>query len=190
MTINWFSGIVFAGGIFWNEQRRFTVRHLRDLGFGKSILEDQIIEEINSLIQHMKSCAQSNREGIVDFKSLFMVSVINIIWSVVAGTRYQRNDPQLKQLCANLECFLHSGSLSRALLPIPTFMLKLFPGLKKFAYNTDLFKPLHSFIQVSHAQHLLNKSQKKIPISWIQYKLWIIFFMTLGEDRWTPNDSQ
>ena len=97
----------------------------------------------------------SNREGIVDFKSLFVVSVINIIWSVVAGTRYQRNDPQLEQLCANLECFLHSGSFSRILIPIPTFLLKLFPGLKKIATYTDLFKPLHSLIQVSHAQHLL-----------------------------------
>ena len=126
------------------------------------MLEDQIIEEITELIQHMKSCAQSNREGIVNFKSLFMVSMINIIWSVVAGTRYQRNDPQLEQLCANLECFLHSGSFSRILIPIPTFLLKLFPGLKKFGYNTDLFRPIQSFIQVSHMRSicLINHQRK------------------------------
>ena len=162
MLINWFPGIVFAGGKFWHEQRRFTVRHLRDLGFGKSVLEDHIMEEITELIQHMKSCAQSNREGIVDFKSLFMVSVINIIWSVVAGIRYQRNDPQLKRLLTNLEMVFHYASPSRILIPIPTFLLKLFPGLKKFGYNTDLFRPIQSFIQVSHLRSicLINHQRK------------------------------
>lgn len=37
-------------GELWQEQRRFAVRHLKDLGFGKSSLEGLMIEEIAELI--------------------------------------------------------------------------------------------------------------------------------------------
>lgn len=32
-------GIFFSSGSEWTEQRRFTMWHLRDLGFGKSSME-------------------------------------------------------------------------------------------------------------------------------------------------------
>lgn len=33
-------------GDFWQEQRNFAMRHLRNLGFGKSHMESLIIEEL------------------------------------------------------------------------------------------------------------------------------------------------
>lgn len=33
-------------GDFWQEQRNFATRHLRNLGFGKSHMESLIIEEL------------------------------------------------------------------------------------------------------------------------------------------------
>lgn len=37
-------------GQLWKEQRRFTLRHLRDLGFGKSCLEGIMLDEISELV--------------------------------------------------------------------------------------------------------------------------------------------
>ncbi len=37
-------------GDVWKEQRRFTLRHLRDFGFGKASMEDIIIEEFKVLV--------------------------------------------------------------------------------------------------------------------------------------------
>ena len=34
----------------WNEQRRFTMKTLKDLGFGKTQMEDVILEEVEKLV--------------------------------------------------------------------------------------------------------------------------------------------
>jgi methyl farnesoate epoxidase/farnesoate epoxidase len=43
--------VFFADGPFWVEQRRFTLRHLRDFGFGKRSMEEFIMEEIEDTIK-------------------------------------------------------------------------------------------------------------------------------------------
>lgn len=53
----WPLGIFFTDGPFWKNQRRFTLRHLRDYGFGRRFeeLEIEIGEEINNLIDLIKN---------------------------------------------------------------------------------------------------------------------------------------
>lgn len=41
-------------GDLWKEQRRFTLRHLKDLGFGKSSLEGIMIDEIHDFIANLQ----------------------------------------------------------------------------------------------------------------------------------------
>lgn len=79
------TGIMFVKGHFWQEQRRFTMRHLRDLGFGKTTIEDQMSEELTDLIKDVENCSQSTPNQVVDLKSTFQVSVQNILWALVAG---------------------------------------------------------------------------------------------------------
>lgn len=78
-------GIMFAVGHFWQEQRRFTMRHLRDLGFGKTSIEDQMIGELNDLIKDLENASASSPDKTVDLTDTFQVSVQNILWAIVAG---------------------------------------------------------------------------------------------------------
>ena len=41
---------VFSHGQEWNEQRRFTMKTLKDLGFGKTQMEDVILVEVEKLV--------------------------------------------------------------------------------------------------------------------------------------------
>ena len=91
-------GLIFVDGDFWQEQRRFTLRHLRDLGFGKTSIEDQMIDEINDLISDMTETAKSDPGHVVDFKSIFTVSAINILWAIIGGKRFQRDNVKFKKL--------------------------------------------------------------------------------------------
>ena len=43
-------GLIFSSGNEWKEQRRFTLRSLKDLGFGKTSMEDSINEEVQKLV--------------------------------------------------------------------------------------------------------------------------------------------
>lgn len=40
-------------GELWKEQRRFTIKHLKDVGIGKSSLEGIILDEIRDLVSDM-----------------------------------------------------------------------------------------------------------------------------------------
>ena len=43
------AGLLQSSGSEWVEQRRFALRQLRDLGFGKSSMEDTILDEVDKL---------------------------------------------------------------------------------------------------------------------------------------------
>jgi len=47
------TGFFFTDGPFWVEQRRFSLRHLRDFGFGKRSLEGIILDEAEELIKRL-----------------------------------------------------------------------------------------------------------------------------------------
>jgi hypothetical protein len=76
---------MFIMGQFWQEQRRFTMRHLRDLGFGKTSIEDQMMGEVGDLIKDIENKSQSDKDRVVDLKGIFQVSVVNILWAIIAG---------------------------------------------------------------------------------------------------------
>lgn len=40
------TGITMTDGPLWEEQRPFALKHLRDLGFGKTLMEDLILAEL------------------------------------------------------------------------------------------------------------------------------------------------
>jgi len=48
-------GLIFTDGPYWQELRRFTLRHLRHFGFGKTSMEFMIMEEAEYLVKEMKS---------------------------------------------------------------------------------------------------------------------------------------
>jgi hypothetical protein len=51
---NYCSGIVLTDGPLWVEHRRFTIRHLKDFGFGTKSAEAVILEETEQLVKEMK----------------------------------------------------------------------------------------------------------------------------------------
>ena len=149
MSFHCFQGLIFTDGALWQEQRRFTLRHLRDLGFGKTSIEDQMMDEINDLLSDIKSAAQSDPDHVVDFNDIFTVSIINSLWAILCGKRYQRDDAAFKHLLSLIVQFLRGGSPVGGGVPIPAFLIRLFPSLPKlFGADTELFVPIQAFIRV------------------------------------------
>lgn len=56
-TICFILGVFFTQGLYWRDQRRFTLRHLRDFGFGRrfSELELDIEDELRQMIDMIKN---------------------------------------------------------------------------------------------------------------------------------------
>ncbi|CAG2110725.1 unnamed protein product, partial [Medioppia subpectinata] len=96
---NFFNSAIPAGfeaisGDEWKEQKRFTLHQLRNLGFGKTSMEEHIIDEINHLSQLLDT-----KEGQeIEFRTLFPISVSNNINSLNFGRRFEYTDSRKKAI--------------------------------------------------------------------------------------------
>jgi hypothetical protein len=92
--VNKISSSCFIIGEEWKEQRRFALKHLRDFGFGKGSMEEIIREEFTQLSDKLSTC--NGKE--IDSDQLFNLSVINVLWGMVAGKRYNYSKISLRLL--------------------------------------------------------------------------------------------
>ena len=76
-------GVVMATDDMWVHNRRFTLKTLRDFGFGKSTMEEIIKDEIKDHLASLREEAASGRPVVLDEK--LNISITNIIWRILAG---------------------------------------------------------------------------------------------------------
>ena len=83
-TILFHTGIVGSNGQQWQHDRRFVLRNLRNLGMGKTYMEDAINFESQALVDDLKKYGD---EAVIFPDSLKTVA-LNIIWQMVASENY------------------------------------------------------------------------------------------------------
>lgn len=85
-------GIVATDGQTWTNQRRFSLKQLRDLGFGRKSLDSVMIEEVDEVIDEM-----IEKEN-VTMDSTFNVAIINVLWQIVASKRFDPHASDTKRM--------------------------------------------------------------------------------------------
>ncbi|XP_078522261.1 cytochrome P450 2J2-like [Lissotriton helveticus] len=105
-------GVVFSSGHNWKQQRRFGVTVLRNLGLGKKSLEVRIQEEAQSLVEFFAM----QRGKSLDPTHPIVLSVTNVICSVVFGHRFSRDDKEIHQLIEANELVVNNLGTKWALL--------------------------------------------------------------------------
>ena len=134
-------GIITNSGQEWKEQRRFTIHHLKDFGFGKSSMEGIIINEANEL------CEQIRKTKDKDFAMdcLFNATVLNVLWNIVAGKRYDISNSQDLELVMRINRFFAQFGTHQLYLILykffPKFILNKTPRAKLFKSEfSEFFK--------------------------------------------------
>ena len=85
---------------FWKEQRRFVLKCLRDYGFGKKS-EENIQEEAKSLVNHIFETNDSQQDFYI--KDIFNISVVNVIWKMVANETFALDSKEGKRFVEIME---------------------------------------------------------------------------------------
>ena len=93
-------------GARWVGQRNFTVKQLKNFGFGKKDLGVVIIKEASDLVDHMLSLGDQVK---ID-SSLFALPVLNVLWNMVAGRSFSRDDEGVQKLL-DLNTFLFNSEI-------------------------------------------------------------------------------
>ncbi|RXG51536.1 cytochrome P450 2H2 [Armadillidium vulgare] len=125
MTTN---GILSSNGHHWQEIRHFSLRHLRDLGMGKSKLVSAIHYEASELIKEIKKLA--GKPG--PFPEALNPAVINILWQIVASKRFDYENQEFISFGKLLDEWMDaiSSNLILDIFPwlkttLPTFLLNI-----------------------------------------------------------------
>ena len=99
-------GVILSQGSHWREQRRFLLRNLRDFGFGKSEMEDAILDEVEKLSTEF----QKNVGHPVCLDNTLNVSIVNALWAILVGEKLLLNDPKLLTVVDNVNTFMKEAS--------------------------------------------------------------------------------
>jgi len=132
----------------WKNLRRFSLQSLRDYGFGKKQSMEKVIHlELSDLINELDMQSTANN-GIHNMHEFFTLSLLNILWSMVAGTRYLHDDPQLIKLMKINETLFRSGNFGNSILFAFPALRNYFPVSTGMQAQWDFYNASKKFFRV------------------------------------------
>lgn len=144
-------GLLSSTGVEWQEQRRFTMRQLRDLGFGKSSMEDTINLEVEKLVKLLSQ--ECGHQVALNLK--MNVSIVNALWVLLVGEELSLDDPRLKSIVSNFDDFLRAQTrmsiVQQLLQSISPEFTKLFN--KNFHEFSGLFSNIKQLVKPYIDEH-------------------------------------
>ena len=139
---------MLVDGPFWATQRRFTLAHMREFGFGKTNMESLIDHEVQSMLADMKQKLEDSGR-VFHFKNYFNIPLINTLWWILAGARFEPTDLRLRTLIELFDSVGRSGDIVSVAFPCPMILMKLFTSLFPKMGRMDLLGQVRTFIEVS-----------------------------------------
>nr|AKH03513.1 cytochrome P450 3075B2 [Paracyclopina nana] len=144
-------GLLQSSGQEWQEQRRFTMKQLKDLGFGKSSMEDMINEEVAKLAQLLEK--DVGKEMSMNLK--LNLSIVNALWYLLTGEHFALEDPELQAIVAKFDSLLR---LEIKNTPFSILMEGWMPKLAKFTspgfkHMKDLFTDIKDLVGKALVDH-------------------------------------
>jgi len=96
-TYNKSLGVLFTNDQFWVEQRRFSLRHLREFGFGRRFphLEDVMKEEMQDMLDVLNGRREDKEifsDGLTRVPTVFYPVILNAMWYMLAGQRFSTKE--------------------------------------------------------------------------------------------------
>ncbi|KAI4500460.1 hypothetical protein M0802_004422 [Mischocyttarus mexicanus] len=154
-------GVLFTEGRTWSQCRKFTMRHLRSFGFGQSMMATKLTTEVQYLVKNLqKQC----KHGPVQMDNAFKVAVINVLWTMLTGCRFEYDDKKSKEI---LESVHDSFRICRVtdtmggLLSHMPFLRFVAPKWCKYDETMKVLKLQWKFIDDEITKHELDLTDKE-----------------------------
>ncbi|KAL4707737.1 hypothetical protein ACJJTC_014918 [Scirpophaga incertulas] len=141
-------GIVFNDGRSWVKTRKVVLKFLKSFGYGTRVMEQQIAEECIDLV---KMISRANEPILAN--NIFDVSVINIVWRLVAGKRYELNDERLLNLCGLITRCFKAVDMSGGVMTFMPILRHFIPSLIGYTEMTAVHRALHQFLAETIEDH-------------------------------------
>nr|QBA57482.1 CYP305B1 [Heortia vitessoides] len=140
-------GITFADGPLWKEQRQFTVKHLRNVGFSKIGMDKDIQNELSHIIDYINV----NNDKPINLKNILPIGVLNVLWKIVAGE--QIKEERLKCLMDLFYARSKAFSMTGGWLNQMPWCRFFFPELSGYALIKKLNEQISDIIDETIEKH-------------------------------------
>lgn len=142
-------GITFNTGANWQAQRRFSMKVLRDFGFGKMSMISSIQDEIREL----QAFLRENTEKPIDLSEVLPISILNSLWNILTNEKFSLSDPLPKKIHSVIKYGLSGQDVLGVLYFLP-WLAAMIPGKTS---GTDKMKEavgtLHNVLKSSIEEH-------------------------------------
>ncbi|RZC40009.1 cytochrome P450 303a1 [Asbolus verrucosus] len=91
-------GVLLTDTEYWQEQRRFILRQLREFGFGRKNMSAMIEEETGIMVEAINKMMNEKESVVINMESVFNIHILNTLWMMLAGVRYSPEDKNMKSL--------------------------------------------------------------------------------------------
>lgn len=182
-------GVVFTDGRFWEEQRRFSVKTLKSLGLGKISMIEHVEQEAIELIKHLEKKSEENQKIYVqkDNSNIFDLSVMNVTWKILRGSRFELDDEQLIMLMEMIHKSFQIIDMSGGVLSQAPWLRFLAPELTGYRPLIETLKPLWSFLNQNIEEVLKTYDGKREPKNFIEFYCREIFNRVKNESYFTQD---
>lgn len=136
-------GVVFVEGEYWQEQRRFSLRTLKHLGLGRNSMAISIEKEALEMVNFLKI---KSKLGLIEMDKLFDISVLNLIWTLLAGQRFELDDERLSILTEMIHKSFRIADMSGGLLNLFPWLRFIMPEKSGYLPLLNSLKPLWKFL--------------------------------------------
>ncbi|XP_054720549.1 cytochrome P450 2J4-like [Uloborus diversus] len=131
------SGVGFGGvnGAEWGEQRRFSMKAMKDLGFGRTRWEELVQEELREVVQMIKEHGTKP----LDVRKFFTNTFTNNVMTLMFGQRLPIGHPDTDLVSRSVDAISNSVpalGLNSFLPRLNLFLIKLGLTTQSFTYET------------------------------------------------------
>ena len=138
-------GIISTDGSHWRRERRFGLKALKGLGFGKKSLEEIINIEVEEII---KSFLSEKEEFLLSTN--FNAPIINMLWQIVAGHRFTPEDKEGMEI---LESVSRMFELMFYMDVYPLKIMEMFPKATNYAEMVNILNMQKNYITKTIDEH-------------------------------------
>ncbi|XP_076054283.1 methyl farnesoate epoxidase-like [Oratosquilla oratoria] len=135
-------GIIWSNGKLWHDNRRFSLRSFRDLGFGKDPAQHAIHGQASLLVEQLSS---QNGRKITLKSNVFALHVLNVVWAFLSGKTFNLDDPVLHNIAIMARQAIDTDLFQSVLSYLP-FMIRLFPEWNGFNKTIRVYNTIREII--------------------------------------------
>ncbi|KAK5640553.1 hypothetical protein RI129_011364 [Pyrocoelia pectoralis] len=139
-------GVLLTDSEFWQDQRKFVLRQLREFGFGKKTMSNMIEEEGSVLIENIKKKIDNTGGAcVIRMDDIFGIHVLNTLWTMMTGNKCSSDDKEIRRLQVILTDLLSKVHMDGALFSHYPILRHLCPDYSGYNMYLGIHKRMWRF---------------------------------------------